>query len=120
VSRADRSIGGDRREAEPDELISVREQVFGVMAATALLIFFVPILLITSIAIKIDSPGPIFVRETKSYRVVKAYKFRNPQRLTWLDLMLKQTGIDQLPQLLNVLRGEMSFTDLLRAGIFRL
>jgi polysaccharide biosynthesis protein PslA len=118
VSRADRSIGGDRREAEPVDLMSAREQVFGVTAAATLLVFFVPILLITSIAIKIDSPGPIFVRETKSYRVVKAFKFRTPQRLTWLDFMLKQTGIDQLPQLINVLRGEMSFTDLLR--IFRL
>ena len=44
------------------------------------------------------------------------------RRLTQVGQLLRQTGIDELPQLFNVLRGEMSFVDLLRAigrdGVF--
>lgn len=52
---------------------------------------FVPLLLITSIAIKLESSGSIF-----------------GQRPIHVGQMLTQSGIDELPQLINVLRGEMS------------
>ena len=82
------------------------------------LIILSPILLITSIAIKLDSQGPIFIRETLygySNRAIQALKFRvmttcvegNP-RVTQIGQMVSQAGIDELPQLFNVLLGEMS------------
>ncbi len=95
---------------------------------------FSPILLITSIAIKLESRGPIFVRQSEfgyNNRVVKVLTFRlgrdgnsnNTVHLTWVGLVLSQTGIDELPKLFNVLCGEMSIVSLLppslRNGIFR-
>jgi lipopolysaccharide/colanic/teichoic acid biosynthesis glycosyltransferase len=78
------------------------------------LTLFAPILLIISIAVKLGSRGPIFVRETKYRydRAIKVLKFRvvartNP-RVTQVGQILNQTGIDELPQLFDVLRGEMS------------
>jgi lipopolysaccharide/colanic/teichoic acid biosynthesis glycosyltransferase len=85
------------------------------------LILFAPILLIASIAIKLDSRGPIFIRKTLyryDNRAIKVLKFRvvttcvegdriNP-RVTQVGQILSETGIDELPQLFNVLRGEMS------------
>jgi lipopolysaccharide/colanic/teichoic acid biosynthesis glycosyltransferase len=91
------------------------------------LIVLAPIFLVTSIAIKLDSRGPIFIRELKvghNNQVIQVFKFRCLaahaessicQRLTRIGQVLGETGIDQLPQLFNVLRGEMSFADLLHA-----
>ena len=109
-------------------------RIFDFVLAAMGVMLFSPILLITSIAIKLESRGPIFVRESQfgyNNRVIKVLKFRlgrdgnsnNPVHLTWVGLVLSQTGIDELPKLLNVLRGEMSIVSLLRAslrnGIFR-
>jgi lipopolysaccharide/colanic/teichoic acid biosynthesis glycosyltransferase len=90
-------------------------------AATMGLILFSPLLLITSIAIKLDAPGPILVRETLygyknrpiqilGFRLVAAYaeNDRTSSRLTRVGRILSQTGIDELPRLFNVLRGDMS------------
>jgi lipopolysaccharide/colanic/teichoic acid biosynthesis glycosyltransferase len=98
------------------------------------LIVFAPIFLVTSIAIKLDSRGPIFIREPKvghNNQVIQVFKFRCVaahaesgicKRLTRIGQVLGETGIDQLPQLFNVLRGEMLLADLLRAigrdGVF--
>lgn len=109
-------------------------RIFDFVLAAMGMILFAPILLITSIAIKLEARGPIFVREPQfgyNNRVIKIFKFRlvkdgnadNPAHLTWVGLVLSQTGIDELPKLFNVLRGEMSIVSLLRAclrdGIFR-
>ncbi len=112
----------------PDDFVSApgRDRrllkILGKVIATAILVFFAPILLIVSIAMKLDSPGAIFVRETQlthSDRVIRVFRFRIPRRLAWITPVLSQTGIDKLPQMFNVLRGEMSITDLWRAGIFQ-
>ena len=112
----------------PDDFVSApgRDRrllkILGKVIATAILVFFAPILLIVSIAMKLDSPGAIFVRETQltqSARVIRVFRFRIPRRLTWITPVLSQTGIEKLPQMFNVLRGEMSITDLWRAGIFQ-
>jgi len=109
-------------------------RIFDFVLAAMGVMLFSPILLITSIAIKLESPGPIFVRESEfgyNNRVIKVLKFRlwrdgnsnNPVHLTRVGIVLSQTGIDKLPKLFNVLRGEMSILSLLRAslrsGIFR-
>jgi lipopolysaccharide/colanic/teichoic acid biosynthesis glycosyltransferase len=87
-----------------------------VAAATAVM-FFAPIFLVTSIAIKLDSDGPIFIRESRYglyNRRIELFKFRlmsgckTPARLTRIGQILSETGIEELPQLFNVLRSELS------------
>jgi polysaccharide biosynthesis protein PslA len=103
-------------------------------AAAAAVILLAPIFLMTSIAIKLDSRGPIFIREPQlgcSNRVIQVFTFRCVTtraersiwpRPSWIGLVLGGTGLDLLPQLFNVLGGEMSLADLLRAierdGVF--
>jgi lipopolysaccharide/colanic/teichoic acid biosynthesis glycosyltransferase len=85
------------------------------------LILFSPILVITSIAIKLDTRGPIFIRETLhgyEKRAIRAIKFRSTTPcaeadgidlpVTRVGRVLRRTGINELPQLFNVLWGEMS------------
>ena len=97
------------------------KRMLDIFTATMGIILFAPILLITSIAIKLDSRGSIFVRDIKygyKDRKIQFLKFRlvaactasdpiNP-RLTRVGRILSQFGIDELPLLFNVLCGEMS------------
>jgi len=105
------ALGVDRR----------AKRVFDIVAATVGLMLFSPILLITSIAIKLDSRGPIFFRETLygyRNRAIRLLRFRSiaacaeadriNSRVTQVGQVLRQTGIEELPQLVNVLCGEMS------------
>jgi Bacterial sugar transferase len=88
-------------------------------AATGL-ILFAPMFLVTAIAIKLDSGGPIFVRESMfghRNRKILLFNFRfaiargagnTAARLTPIGQILSETGIDELPQLFNVLLGDLS------------
>jgi Undecaprenyl-phosphate glucose phosphotransferase len=103
------------------------KRAFDVVGAIAGLILLSPLLVLVSIAIKIDSSGPVLFRQTRvgfSGRPFRIYKFRTmsvsedgdviPQakrhdtRVTRIGRLLRRTSIDELPQLLNVLKGEMS------------
>jgi lipopolysaccharide/colanic/teichoic acid biosynthesis glycosyltransferase len=99
-----------------------------VVGSTILLAVLLPLGLMVAISIKFDSPGPVFFRH---YRIGKngkqfiLWKFRSmkadvprygihPQsaadmRLTRVGRLIRRLSIDELPQLINVLRGEMSF-----------
>jgi len=105
------------------ELMLVSEQihrVFDFVAAATGVILLAPIFLVTAIAIKLDSRGAIFIREPKfghGNRKIQLFKFRfvstrgggnSPARRTRIGQILSETGIDDLPQLFNVLRGELS------------
>ena len=87
-----------------------------------------PVFLIISLAIKINSKGPVFFKHDrvgKDGKVFQVYKFRsmyvdtnpyavNPtsqddDRITWIGGYLRKTSLDELPQMINVLKGEMSF-----------
>ena len=96
-----------------DRIFDCVEAFFGAM-------LFAPIILIVTIAIRLDSPGPIFIRELRfghRNRAIQVFKFRlagdcgvggTGVRLTRVGRVLSGTGIDDLPQLYNVLRGELS------------
>jgi len=98
-----------------------RKRLADIAVATVGLVLFSPLLLIAFIAIRLDSPGPVLIRERRygcKNRPIQALRFRlidvrterdrcRP-RLTRVGRILNQTGVDQLPRLVNVLRGEMS------------
>jgi len=99
----------------------VAKRLVDIAAATVGLVLFSPLLLITFIAIRVDSPGPVLVRENRygyRNRPIQVLRFRlvedcaeidrsRPQ-LTRVGRILSHTGIDELPGLVNVLRGEMA------------
>ena len=98
-----------------------------IVAATTLLLCLAPILLISSVAIKLDSGGPVFTRVTRrdtSNRPIQVLRFRvvaasvpgeNNQRLSRVGVALIQSGIAELPQFFNVLRGEISFMEAVKS-----
>ncbi len=103
-------------------------RIFDFAAGAIGVILFTPILLVTSIAVKLESRGPVFVRQPAlgcNNRMIEAFRFRlvklddrgAPRRLTRVGQILCATGIDELPQLFNVLRGEMSINGLLRSTL---
>lgn len=101
---------------------------FDIISSFLGLIILSPLFLIVAIAIKIDSKGPVFFkqeRRTKNGKVFKMYKFRsmvvdaektgaglfnyeNDPRVTKVGRFLRNTSIDELPQLINVLKGDLS------------
>jgi lipopolysaccharide/colanic/teichoic acid biosynthesis glycosyltransferase len=98
----------------------VAKRAFDIIAATIGLIIFSPMFLLVPIAIKIDSRGPVFrpqMRQGYDSEYISLLRFRstmvtqagrNTSFMTRLGALLRRTGIDALPQLINVLRGEMS------------
>ena len=104
------------------------KRIFDIIFSLIGLLLTIPFLPIIALLIKIDSPGPIFfqqIRTGKNNKNFWAIKFRtmikdaekngaqwakeNDPRITKLGKFFRKTRIDELPQLLNVLRGEMSF-----------
>lgn len=113
------------------------KRLLDIVFAVLGLIFLFPLFLVCAIAIKIDSPGPVLVKlkRVSQRRVFYLYKFRsmikgahamkkkllglserrgplfklrNDPRVTRVGRILRRTRIDELPQLINVLRNEMS------------
>ncbi len=102
--------------------------VIDFIIAFVALIILLPLFLITAIAIIFDTRGPVFFRQPRlglHGKVFRIYKFRsmvvtktgstnnklyeNDPRITRIGRFIRKTSIDELPQLLNILKGEMSF-----------
>ena len=105
------------------------KRVADVALALLLMILLLPVLVLTALCVKLDSKGPvIFTQERLGLggKVFPIYKFRtmcvnaehtgsgvysdrNDTRVTRVGRILRATSIDELPQLINILKGEMSF-----------
>jgi lipopolysaccharide/colanic/teichoic acid biosynthesis glycosyltransferase len=100
---------------------------FDVFVAALLLVLLAPLLALLALLVRLDSPGPALFRQTRTGlngRPFLIYKFRTMHvqedgavvsqarrgdaRLTRLGTLLRSTSLDEVPQLLNVLRGEMA------------
>jgi sugar transferase (PEP-CTERM system associated) len=98
------------------------------IAALVLLLLSCPVMLLTAALIKLTSPGPVFYRQWRTGKDGKRFKltkFRsmgtdaekdgavwaktNDPRVTWIGRIIRKARIDELPQLFNVLAGEMAF-----------
>lgn len=104
------------------------KRLFDILLSLIGIVIFFPIFVVVSIAIKIDSKGPILFRQkrrTKNGKLFQIYKFRtmivdaenkgtglfnykNDPRVTKVGRFLRNTSIDELPQLLNIFFGQMS------------
>jgi len=105
----------------------IAKRVIDIISAIFLLIITLPIILITAILIKIESKGPVVYKQKRTGQYneeFKVIKFRsmysdaeasgaqwakkNDNRITKIGRFIRKTRIDELPQFINVLRGEMS------------
>lgn len=104
------------------------KRAFDVVTASILLILLAPVMVGVAIWIKLDSPGPVFFRQTritqygKEFRIFKfrtmvnnadkmgsAVTVGNDSRITKVGAVIRNYRIDEFPQLFNVLSGDMSF-----------
>ena len=99
-----------------------------IVVALAMLVFLGPLMLLVALAVKLETPGPVFFRQVRrgyNNRRFDALKFRslrhemadpladrlvtrNDPRVTRVGAFLRRSSIDELPQLINVLMGDMS------------
>lgn len=106
----------------------VLKRAFDVVAACILLIVLAPVMVAVGVWIKLDSPGPVFFRQTRVTQYGKEFrifKFRtmvnnaeklgaqvtvgDDARITKVGSIIRKYRIDEFPQLFNVLAGDMSF-----------
>jgi sugar transferase (PEP-CTERM system associated) len=117
--------GGGKRST----VSQLARRLFNAVMAAIGLVLSLPIALLAAITVKLDSPGPIFYtqeRVGKNGRVFRIIKFRSMRqdaekngeaqwavagdpRITRVGSLLRKTRIDEIPQFVNILRGEMSF-----------
>lgn len=104
------------------------KRFFDIVISFTTLVLLIPLMVVVATIIKLNSEGPVFFKQErigKGFRPFWIYKFRtmrkpangngsqvtvgNDPRITRVGWFLRQTKIDELPQLINILRGEMSF-----------
>lgn len=116
------------------------KRIFDVVVTCAAMPLALPVMLITAVAIRIESPGPVFFKQKRvgeNGRIFEMYKFRSmvenaeemrhviekvdengkitqdkslpDPRITRVGAFIRRTSIDELPNLLNILKGEMSW-----------
>lgn len=124
-----RGYGGRRsRQQRNEPSASTGKRLFDIVVASAALLFFAPLLIVVAIAIKMTSPGPVLFHQYRygyRNRSFKIYKFRSMRtdacdargvrqtvrgdaRVTRIGKILRKTSLDEIPQLFNVIKGDMS------------
>jgi exopolysaccharide biosynthesis polyprenyl glycosylphosphotransferase len=126
------------REPAIDEFQRLAKRVFDLLVSGVAFLLAAPLMLLVAVLIKLDSPGPVLFKQERvgeSGRHFKMYKFRSmvqgaekrsdevirrdvdgtvtykrrdDPRVTRVGRFIRRTSLDELPQLLNVLKGEMS------------
>lgn len=108
-------------------LDQVAKRMFDIVTALAGLVTLAPLMILVAVAIKMDTKGPVFFRQKRhgyNQRPFRITKFRtmntlddgpvirqatvNDSRITRVGAILRRTNLDELPQLFDVLRGDMS------------
>ncbi len=103
------------------------KRVFDFLVATVVLLVLLPVFMVIGVLVKLDSRGPVFYRQERVGRYLtrfKLWKFRSMRvdadrqaaitigerdpRITGVGYWLRKSKLDELPQLVNVLAGEMS------------
>jgi Undecaprenyl-phosphate glucose phosphotransferase len=103
------------------------KRIVDIVGASVAIVFLAPLMLLTAVAIKLESPGPVMFRQQRSgfnAKRFQIFKFRsmtvmedgevvrqatrNDSRVTRFGRILRSSSIDELPQLFNVLLGDMS------------
>jgi polysaccharide biosynthesis protein PslA len=117
-----------RRTARKEPSASIGKRIFDIAVASAALLFLAPLLIVVAIAIKVTSPGPVLFHQYRygyRNRSFKIYKFRSMRtdlgdargvkqtvqgdsRVTPVGRILRKTSLDEIPQLINVIKGDMS------------
>lgn len=111
----------------PGRLDAALRRLLDITGSLTLLLVTLPVMLLAAIAIKLDTPGPVFYRQQRvglNGRVFTLYKFRSmiadaeaagprwaskrDSRVTRVGNFLRLTRIDEIPQAINVLRGDMA------------
>ncbi len=105
------------------------KRLVDIVGSVLMLIILSPLMLIVALLIKLTDFGPVFYKQqrlTQGGKVFDVYKFRsmivdaekdgkprlmtkNDSRVTWIGKFIRMLRIDELPQLLNILKGDMSF-----------
>lgn len=104
------------------------KRIIDVFMAIILIVLTLPFILVTALIVRLESPGPIIFEQVRTGyqgREFRIYKFRsmvqnaeangaqwasaNDVRVTKVGRFIRKTRLDELPQLFNVLKGEMSF-----------
>jgi putative colanic acid biosynthesis UDP-glucose lipid carrier transferase len=106
----------------------LRKRAIDIALAVIALLLLGPLMLATAVAVKLSSPGPVFFRQRRyglNGEEINVYKFRSmsvcedgavvtqatagDRRITRLGRFLRRSSLDELPQIVNVLAGKMSF-----------
>ncbi|WP_036305584.1 undecaprenyl-phosphate glucose phosphotransferase [Methylopila sp. 73B] len=106
----------------------VAKRAFDLVVGSLCILLTAPLMIATAVAIKLDSPGPVFFRQKRygfNNEVIEIFKFRslrhemadpeaktvvtkNDSRVTRVGRFIRKTSIDELPQLFNVIKGELA------------